>query len=141
MRATANYVLMKRGMKAIHLKIFSWSPKPGSGYGLGWRLLRLNAGAIGTMLTLAAVAAGLFYTPAIVLNLFLKYLQSDPERKDMGWGWVFAFALFATNAFMYIGAFLLGSVQPPPSDIGALQSPGSCGQFQQPPSKSACAPS
>ncbi|KAG6829812.1 hypothetical protein H0H87_010041 [Tephrocybe sp. NHM501043] len=101
MRATFNYAKMKRGMREVRLHIGKWKPKPGSGWGMGWRLLRLNLGVITLMLSLAAISAVLFYTPALFLQRLVKHLEIDSERKDMGWGWVYVIGLFASNAITY----------------------------------------
>jgi hypothetical protein len=103
MRATYNYPKMKRAMREIHLRIGSWRPKPGSGWALGYRLLRLNALVFIVMLLLAAASAILFYTPALFLQQFVAYLEVDNAREDMGWGWVYVIGLFATNAVTYLG--------------------------------------
>ncbi|KAG5350514.1 hypothetical protein C0989_010730 [Termitomyces sp. Mn162] len=102
MRATFNYSKMKRGMRDIRLRIGKWKPQPGSGWSMGWRLLLLNIKVISLMIFLAAIAAVLFYTPALFLERLVKHLEVDPERKDMGWGWVYVVGLFASNAITYI---------------------------------------
>ncbi|RDB27902.1 ATP-dependent bile acid permease [Hypsizygus marmoreus] len=102
MRATYNYAKMKRGMRDIKLRIGKWSPRPGSGWSLGWRLLRLNAFVISLMLCLAAVAACLFYTPPLFLQQFVAYLEVDNARDNMGWGWVYVLGLFGSNAVTYL---------------------------------------
>ncbi|KAG6880594.1 hypothetical protein C0995_005724, partial [Termitomyces sp. Mi166 len=94
---------MKRGMHDIRLRIGKWKPRPGSGWSMGWRLLRLNISVISLMILLAAIAAVLFYTPALFLERLVKHLEVDTERKDMGWGWVYVVGLFASNAITYIG--------------------------------------
>ncbi|KAG6854494.1 hypothetical protein C0991_006096 [Blastosporella zonata] len=101
MRATFNYAKMKRGMRDIRLRIGKWKPQPGSGWNMGWRLLRLNVAVISLMLLLAAISAVLFYAPALFLQRLVKHLEVDVERKDMGWGWVYVIGLFASNAITY----------------------------------------
>ncbi|KAF5378754.1 hypothetical protein D9615_006977 [Tricholomella constricta] len=102
MRATFNYSKMKRGMREVRLSIGKWSPKPGSGLEMGWRLVKLNLASISLLLGLAATSAVMFYTPALFLQQFVKYLEVDTERKEMGWGWVYVTGLFAANAITYL---------------------------------------
>jgi hypothetical protein len=103
MRATYNYSKMKRAMRDIQLRVGSWRPRTGSGWGLAYRMLRLNWFVITVMMVLAAVAACLFYTPALFLRQFVAYLEVDRDRKDTGWGWVYLAGIFVTNATVYIG--------------------------------------
>ncbi|KAG6899520.1 hypothetical protein C0995_005779, partial [Termitomyces sp. Mi166 len=93
---------MKRGMHDIRLQIGKWKPQPGSGWSMGWCLLRLNISAISLVILLAAIAAVLFYIPALFLERLVKHLEVDTERKDMGWGWVYVVGLFASHAITYI---------------------------------------
>ncbi|KAF8888549.1 multidrug resistance-associated ABC transporter [Infundibulicybe gibba] len=102
MRATFNYASMKRAMREIHLCIGSWSPRPGSGWGLGYRLLRLNILLFTAELFLAVIVAFLFYVPAIFLRAFVAYLEVDTKREDTGWGWVYVVGLFGTTAITYL---------------------------------------
>ncbi|GLB42389.1 putative atp-binding cassette transporter [Lyophyllum shimeji] len=102
MRATFNYSKMKRGMRDIRLRIGNWSPKRGNGWEMGYRLVRLNLASITLMLSLAATSAVMFYTPALFLQQFVRYLEVDTERRDMGWGWVYVTGLFASNAITYL---------------------------------------
>lgn len=107
MRATFNYAKMKRAMKEIKLRIGSWSPRPGSGWGLAYRLLKLNTVPFTAELALAAVSAMLFYTPAIFLQRLVAYLEVDNERADMGWGWVYVIGLFMSNAVTYLSEYFM----------------------------------
>ncbi|KAG5650246.1 hypothetical protein H0H81_000167 [Sphagnurus paluster] len=110
MRATFNYSEMRRALREIRLRVGKWTPKTGSGWEMGWRLLRLNAGAISFMLSLAATSAALFYTPALFLQQFVRYLEVDHDRKDMGWGWVYVLGLFISNVVVYIATGQLWSL-------------------------------
>ncbi|KAG6885741.1 hypothetical protein C0993_010568 [Termitomyces sp. T159_Od127] len=110
MRATFNYSKMKGGMRDIRLRIGKWKPQPGNGWSMGWRLLRLNIKDISLMILLAAIAAVLFYTPALFLERLVKHLEVDTERKDMGWGWVYVVGLFASNAITYLATGQLWSM-------------------------------
>lgn len=104
MRATYNFSKMQRALREIQLRIGSWRPRPGSGWILTYRLLRLNWLIITIVIVLAAVSACLFYAPSLFLQQFVAYLEVDPGRKDTGWGWVYVAGIFATNAITYLGA-------------------------------------
>lgn len=107
MRATYNYTRMKKAMHQIKLRIWSWSPRPGSGWGLAYRLLRLNILPFTAELILAAVSAVLFYAPALFLQRLVEYLEVDPDRNDPGWGWVYVIGLFLSNVISFLGVFRL----------------------------------
>jgi len=106
MRATINYSNMKRAIHEIKLRIGRWSPRPGSGWGLAYRILKLNGFVIAVMLSLAAISACLFYTPALFLNLFVLYLENDEARQDTRWGWVYVAGLFFSNVVTVLGKSL-----------------------------------
>lgn len=101
-RATFNYTSMKSALRTLRLKIFSWEPKPASGWNLVYLILRLNWVAITASQVLAAVTALLYYVPPWFLNQLVSYLEADPERKDRRWGWVYVLAMFASSASVYI---------------------------------------
>ena len=105
-RATVNYSDMKRAMHEVRLRIGRWSPRPGSGWGLGYRILKLNIFVITVMLSLAAASACLFYVPAFFLNLFVLYLENDEARQDTRWGWVYVAGLFFSNALTFLSKSL-----------------------------------
>ena len=107
MRSTYNYVRMKKALREIHLKIFSWSPVPGTGWHLIWRLIRLNYVVLLVLLSLAAISAVLFYTPALFLRKFVQYLEVDRIRENKGWGWVYVVGLFVTNVLVFLRKFFI----------------------------------
>lgn len=110
MRATFNYAAMKRAMREIKLRIWSWSPKQGSGWGLAYRLFRLNIQVFAAEFLLAAVSAVLFYSPAIFLQRLVAYLEVDSERTNPGWGWVYVIGLFMANALTYLSEYSYSDV-------------------------------
>lgn len=66
---------------------------------LAMRLLAANAWNLTVSSTLAAVIAGLYYAPALFLNLLVKYLEKEPEdRPPQAVGFAYAFGLFAVLA-------------------------------------------
>jgi hypothetical protein len=105
MRATYNYSRMKKALREIKLKIFSWSPEPGIGWHLIWRMMRLNYVVLLVVLSLAAISAVLFYTPALFLRKFVEYLEVDRTRENKGWGWVYVVGLFVANVLVALRKF------------------------------------
>lgn len=103
MRATTIYATMRAAMGRWKLKIGSWSPKPGSGWNLGYRLIRVNIGVLIAVILLSWISAVLFYTPAYFLRKVVSYVESDPMREDRGWGWVYCAGLFFSNAICQLG--------------------------------------
>ncbi|KAF8205439.1 multidrug resistance-associated ABC transporter [Mycena galopus ATCC 62051] len=102
MRSTYNYASMKSATRYIRLRFGSWRPTPGSGASLAYRLLRVNIWGLVAQFLLAATSAMLFYAPPFFLRMLLAYLESDPEREDTSWGWVWVFSLFSTNVISYL---------------------------------------
>ncbi|KAL1948837.1 hypothetical protein VTO73DRAFT_10643 [Trametes versicolor] len=98
MRATAIYTSMRAAMRRWKLKIWSWTPRPGSGIELGYRLMRVNATPMTMVISLAVACAVLFYAPAFFLKRVVQYLEVDTTRDYRGWGFVFCVALFASHA-------------------------------------------
>ena len=105
MRATYNYARMRKALREIKLKIFSWSPTPGTGWHLIWRIICLNYVIILVVLSLAAISAVLYYAPALFLRKFVQYLELDPNRENKGWGWVYVLGLFITNVLLFMRKF------------------------------------
>ena len=101
MRATAIFKRMKEATKRVKLT-GKWRPEPGSGWELAYRLLSLNKQGFSIQICLAAVSAGFFYAPAFFLNKLVEYLESDFERKNTSWGWVFCAGLFFMNALCFL---------------------------------------
>lgn len=102
MRAVFLYKKMKTSMRTMKPKVGNWRPKPGSGWGLIYRLIRVNGPMLTLEMVIAAVTAVLFYTPALFLQRLVFYLESDPERKDRSWGLFFCVGLFLSNAIMQL---------------------------------------
>lgn len=98
MRATHIFATMRGALRKWKLRVRSWKPKPGSGWELGYRLVRVNGPTLVLLVVLAAVAAVLFYAPAYFLQKVVAYLEADPQRENQGWGWVFCAGLFFSNA-------------------------------------------
>ncbi|PCH35119.1 multidrug resistance-associated ABC transporter [Wolfiporia cocos MD-104 SS10] len=102
MRATTIFNNMRGALRRWKLQIGSWRPKPGSGWELGYRLIRVNEKLLLLVVVLASITAVLFYVPAYFLQRVVRYLELDPERTDRGWGWVYCAGLFFSNAIMLL---------------------------------------
>ncbi|KAA1472498.1 multidrug resistance-associated ABC transporter [Dentipellis sp. KUC8613] len=102
MRATAIFASMRDTIRTVHFRVRGWRPKPGSGWELAYRLMRVNSGAFILQMALAAVSALIFYAPPFFLQLLVAYLEADPERKHTEWGWVYSIGLFASTASVYL---------------------------------------
>jgi hypothetical protein len=105
MRATFNYSAMKKAMREFKLRFGTWRPTPGSGWELGYRLVRVNWLVFTAEFFLAAVSAVLFYAPALFLQSLVYYLEVDKYREDRGWGWVYVIGLFSANALSFLGKY------------------------------------
>ncbi|RXW18905.1 hypothetical protein EST38_g6949 [Candolleomyces aberdarensis] len=101
-RATFNYSRMRQAMRTIKLRIFNWTPKAGSGWGLMYRLFRLNWRIFFLQFLSTALSAGLFYAPAFFLRQFIAYLEIDIEREQTRWGWVYVFGIFMSYAISFL---------------------------------------
>ncbi|KAK7044499.1 multidrug resistance-associated ABC transporter protein [Favolaschia claudopus] len=102
MRSTLNYTVMRTAARYIKLRIGSWKPSPGSGAALAYRLLRVNIWSLIAQFLLAAASAVLFYASPFFLRMLLAYLESDPNRENASWGYVWVFALFSINVISYL---------------------------------------
>ncbi|EIW78632.1 multidrug resistance-associated ABC transporter [Coniophora puteana RWD-64-598 SS2] len=60
------------------------------GWGLAWRVLRVNGVAFVAEMIMTALAAPLWFASPFFLQKLIAYLESDPERLHTGWGWVYA---------------------------------------------------
>jgi hypothetical protein len=102
MRATYNYARMRKALREIKLKIFSWSPAPGTGWHLIWRLIRLNYVILLVMLSLVTISTPLSFSPAFFMRKFVQYLEVDRNRENKEWGWVYVVGLFFTNVLAFL---------------------------------------
>ncbi|KAL0562987.1 hypothetical protein V5O48_019091, partial [Marasmius crinis-equi] len=110
MRSVINFEAMRKVAQNVKLRFGNWSAKPGSGWNVGYQLVRLNIGPLTVQFWLAVVSAVLFYLPPWFLNLLVIYLQNDPERRDRGWGWVYVFGMIVANVIMYLLTAQLWSI-------------------------------
>lgn len=129
MRATVNFALMREAMRKVKMRIFSWTPKPGSGWLLGYRLVRLNYLGLIAELLLAAVSAVLFYAPPLFLQKLVAFLEVDPLRENKGWGWVYVIGIFGSNVISFLSVSIF-SFFAPHFYSTFNQSPDSCGHWR-----------
>lgn len=104
MRATYSFSMMSQAMRNIYLR--SWRPKPGSGWEMAYRLIRVNGLELLIEAALAAFSAVLFYVPTIFLQRLIYYFEVDPGRQDSSWGWAYVVAMIGSNMLCHIGACL-----------------------------------
>lgn len=102
MRGTNLYTSMRRTIRTVKWGLRWWRPRVGSGWELAYRLLRVNALPLTALVLLAAVSAGLFYTPPFFLRQLVIYLESDPNREDRSWGWFYLACMVLSTAFVDI---------------------------------------
>ena len=112
MRATYNYTRMRKTAAAPlrEIKIFNywnWSPTPGHGWQLIWRLIGLNYVILFVVLSLVAIYAALSFSPAFFLRKFVQYLEDDLKRENKEWGWVYVVRLFVTNVIVFLRKSLI----------------------------------
>ncbi|ESK87928.1 atp-binding cassette transporter [Moniliophthora roreri MCA 2997] len=110
MRSVMNFKLMRKTLKDFKLRIFSWSAKTGSGWSVAYQLCRLNIRALVMQFWITVCSALMFYSPPFFLQLLVKYLENDPERRDRGWGWVYVFGIIMTNLITYLLTAQLWSI-------------------------------
>ena len=120
MRASTLYYRMRNAMQRVKIRpltifpawlcgghAWKWSPKPGSGWILMYRLCKVNAAPIIAEISLAVVSALLFYAPAFFLQRLVKFMEVNKsgEVKDMRWGWVYCAGLFLSTAIAFLGEY------------------------------------
>lgn len=103
-RAALLFTNMKRTL-ALPTPFFK--TQKGSGWGLFWRLVRLNWKVFAMEMCLSTAAAVLYYVPALFLQKVVTYLESDPEGSNKAWGVILALGLFVFNALGFLGKFSL----------------------------------
>jgi ABC-type multidrug transport system fused ATPase/permease subunit len=97
MRSTYQYSLMKAAIRRVQLRIRNWTPPVGSGWNLAWQMASINLWALFTLVFFSATSAILFYVPYYFLQRVVRYLENDPDRKDIRWGLIYAAGLFTTG--------------------------------------------
>jgi len=103
MRATHLFRSMRSALSTIRLDRFMfWDIRRGSGWELAYRLAYVNRVAFATQIILATIGAVLYYAPPLFLQKLVKYLETDPERRDRSWGWFYSFGMFATTSVLHI---------------------------------------
>ena len=103
MRATYLFASMRATMNNWKFRVRTWSPKPGSGWELAYRIICVNAGTLTLLVALSVSVAILYYIPAFFLQRVVEYVERDPARENKSWGWVFSAGLFISSAIWQIG--------------------------------------
>ena len=130
---------MQREMRENVRQIAGWQPRTGSGWMLTYHILRLNGASLSAMLALSVVAAGLFYAPALFIERLVAYLEVNPDRREMAWGWVYVVGIFVANTTMCLGtSWCLLHNQPNANEV-YVQLSNTCGRLQPTSSKFAYA--
>ncbi|KAL0069231.1 hypothetical protein AAF712_003594 [Marasmius tenuissimus] len=110
MRSVPNFSAIKKVINKVKLRLGRWSPRSGSGWNVGYQLIRLNLASLMAQFWLAAVSAVLFYLPPYFLKLLVEYLEQDPDRRDRSWGWAYVFGLIVSNVIVYLITAQLWSI-------------------------------
>ncbi|KAF9269658.1 multidrug resistance-associated ABC transporter [Marasmius fiardii PR-910] len=110
MRSVVNFAQMRKMAGDLRLRFGNWAAKPGSGWNVAYQLVRLNVPALTVQFWLAVFSAMLFYLPPYFLKLLVGYLETDPERRNRGWGWLYTFGLIMSNVIVYLVTAQLWSI-------------------------------
>ncbi|KAF9479792.1 multidrug resistance-associated ABC transporter [Pholiota conissans] len=102
MRASYNYAKMTQAMRSISSRFFLWTIPDDRGLLLGWKLIRLNHVIFSALFVLSAILPFTAYIPPLFLRLLVSFLEADPKREDISWGWVYVIGLFFGHAFAYL---------------------------------------
>ncbi|KAJ9123263.1 hypothetical protein QFC22_001460 [Naganishia vaughanmartiniae] len=87
-----------------------WIDRLPAGWSLLIKVFKVNRTLFFVQSTLAVVTAALYYAPSWFLKELVEYLEEHPDRSEIRWGWVWSFALFASNAIMYIAVGFMWSI-------------------------------
>jgi hypothetical protein len=79
-----------------------WNIRPGSGWELAYKLGYVNRVGYMTQMVLAATVAVLYYAPPFFLQKLVRYLETDPDRRDRSWGWFYSFGIFMATASIHL---------------------------------------
>ncbi|KAK1225083.1 hypothetical protein PQX77_011952 [Marasmius sp. AFHP31] len=110
MRSVPNFDAIKKSINKVKLRLGRWSPRSGSGWNVGYQLIRLNLAPLMVQFWLAVISAVLFYLPPYFLKLLVEYLERDPDRRDRSWGWTYVFGLIVGNVIVYLVTAQLWSI-------------------------------
>ncbi|KAG7095389.1 hypothetical protein E1B28_006144 [Marasmius oreades] len=110
MRCVVNFTQIRKMAGTLRLRFGTWAAKTGSGWNVAYQLVRLNIASLTVQFWIAVFSAMLFYLPPYFLNLLILYLESDPERRDRSWGWLYAFGLIMSNVIVYLLTAQLWSI-------------------------------
>ena len=112
LRAAVNLSQIRYARRYIKLPFESFR-QPGSGYELAYQLLRVNLPLVCTIQLVSVITTFTFYAPIAFIQFFLKYLETDPQRKNTSWGWFHVTGIFVGHFILVlckIGRLSLRSV-------------------------------
>ncbi|KLO19366.1 ATP-binding cassette transporter [Schizopora paradoxa] len=101
-RAGFLFTRMTSVIQRHKLRILKWTPKRGSGWELGYQLVRANTSELWAIVGYTLVAVVLFYVPYFFVLRLVHSLEVDPSRSDRSWGWWYCFGLFMSRLLGYI---------------------------------------
>ena len=102
LRAVVNLSQIRYARRYIKLPSESLR-QPGSGYELAYQLLRVNFPLVCTIQLVSIMTAVAYYAPIAFIQFFLKYLETDPQRKDTSWGWFYVTGIFVAHFVVILG--------------------------------------
>jgi hypothetical protein len=101
LRAVVNLSQIRYARRYIKLP-FESLRQPGSGYELAYQLLGVNFPLVCTLQLVSAMTAVTRYAPIAFIQFFLKYLETDPQRKNTSWGWFHVTGIFAGHFILVL---------------------------------------
>lgn len=102
LRAAVNLAKMQYAVHNIKPP-FRRLSRPGSGFQLAYQLLWANLGLIAGVQLMTVVAAIIYYAPILFIQLFLAYLEEDPNRVDKSRGWFYVVGIFIAHVALVLG--------------------------------------
>lgn len=110
MRALGQYKTMRAAYGATQKRrVVRGKARKGlpPGWNLLWKMYRVNWKMFAVQAVLASVTACAYYAPSFFLKKLVEYLEQHPDRSEQRWGWIWCFALFASNAMLFIAIGLM----------------------------------
>ncbi|EIN12781.1 multidrug resistance-associated ABC transporter [Punctularia strigosozonata HHB-11173 SS5] len=92
-RASVLFTTMRHAMKTVNLRV----ARPGSGFGMAWRLLRVNWQPLAGEVVVTVIVSALYYAPKYFLKLLVQHLEMAPEARNIQWAWVFVVGMIMST--------------------------------------------
>jgi len=93
-------------MKAQTAGLFHRYIPSGSTWALGYRLASVNARGFGLQFFVAVLTAITYYGPAFFMQMFIAYLEVDPNRINVREGCLFVVGLILASVLSVLSTFL-----------------------------------